>query len=106
MIEQAMTQFLNPPLIVKQADVKQGEVVADFGCGAGYFSLACAQAVGTDGTVPAFDILAEAYRVLRHGGKALIVEWKAMDATIGPAKDTRIGQEDLTRLVHEIGFTV
>jgi len=164
MNEQAMTQFLNPPLIVKQADVKQGEVVADFGCGAGYFSLACAQAVGTDGTVTAFDILpqalesvesrakvmhlsnittkrvnlekergsgledgsmnwvvmkdmlfqnkdkksvlAEAYRVLRHGGKALIVEWKAMDATIGPAKDTRIGQEDLTRLVHEIGFTV
>lgn len=159
-----MTQFLNPPLIVRQADVKPGEVVADFGSGAGYFSLACAQAVGADGTVHAFDILpqalesvesrakvmrlsnittkrvnlekergsgledgimdwvvlkdmlfqnkdkksvlAEAYRVLRHGGKALIVEWRAVEATIGPSKEARIGQEELTRLVRDVGFAV
>ncbi|GAI22359.1 unnamed protein product, partial [marine sediment metagenome] len=38
-----MTSFLNPDEIVKTLPLKEGMTVADFGSGAGYFSLAIAK---------------------------------------------------------------
>lgn len=52
-----MTKFVNPEDIIAQAEIKKGQVVADFGCGAGFFSLAAAKFAGENGTVYAVDIM-------------------------------------------------
>lgn len=52
-----MTKFVNPADIIAQLDLKKGQIVADFGCGAGFFSVACAQFVGDDGSVCAVDVM-------------------------------------------------
>lgn len=52
-----MTKFVNPDDIVAQAEIKKGEVVADFGCGAGFYTLSAARFVGDDGQVYAVDIM-------------------------------------------------
>lgn len=49
--------FVDPKGVVQQLPVEKGEQVADFGCGAGYFSCAFAEAVGQEGHVIALDIL-------------------------------------------------
>ncbi len=50
-------KFIDPPSVIAQLELKSGSIVADFGCGTGYFSLALARAVGTEGTVYSLDIL-------------------------------------------------
>ena len=52
-----MTKFINPANIVAQVGLQPGSVVADFGCGAGYFSVPAAQMIGPDGTVYAVDVM-------------------------------------------------
>jgi ubiquinone/menaquinone biosynthesis C-methylase UbiE len=49
--------FVDPRGVAEQLPLFEGEQVADFGCGAGYFSCAFAQKVGTTGRVTALDIL-------------------------------------------------
>lgn len=49
--------FVDPKKVTAQLPLEQGECVADFGCGAGYFSCAFAEAVGMNGHVTALDIL-------------------------------------------------
>lgn len=49
--------FVDPKNVVNQLAIQKGESAVDFGCGAGYFSCAFAEAVGQDGHVIAFDIL-------------------------------------------------
>ncbi len=49
--------FLNPQEIISKLGMEQGIAVADFGCGAGYFSLTAAKRIGEDGRVYSFDIL-------------------------------------------------
>ena len=56
--------FVNPQSIVKQAGIKEGDIVADFGCGPGYFSIPVADIVGENGKVYAFDILPAALEAL------------------------------------------
>jgi len=48
--------FLPPGIIVKEAGIKQGSVVLDFGCGPGNFTIAAAEMTGADGRVCALDI--------------------------------------------------
>jgi ubiquinone/menaquinone biosynthesis C-methylase UbiE len=48
--------FLNPQEIVKLFPLKEGSIVADFGCGSGYFSLAMANLVKPSGKIIALDI--------------------------------------------------
>ena len=50
-------KFLDPKAIIRQLDVRIGSVVADFGCGSGYFSIPFAEAIGNEGMVYSFDIL-------------------------------------------------
>ncbi len=54
-----MPKFISPEEVVAQAELGKGEVVADFGCGAGFYSVAAARAVGLDGVVYAVDIMPE-----------------------------------------------
>ncbi len=47
--------FENPEVILSEAGVKPGEVVADIGCGTGFFTIPLARHVGKTGTVYALD---------------------------------------------------
>ena len=50
------------------------------------------------------EMLKEAYRLLKDGGKFLLVEWKASSGPIGPAQDIKVPQELAKRLASEAGF--
>ncbi|MFA7209542.1 MAG: class I SAM-dependent methyltransferase [Parcubacteria group bacterium] len=50
-------RFINPDAIVEKLDFAPGSIVADFGCGSGYFSLPIAKKIGEQGIVYALDIL-------------------------------------------------
>jgi ubiquinone/menaquinone biosynthesis C-methylase UbiE len=50
-------KFLDPNEIIAQLNIEKSSVVADFGCGPGFFSIPFAKAVGEDGKVYAFDVL-------------------------------------------------
>jgi ubiquinone/menaquinone biosynthesis C-methylase UbiE len=49
-------KFINPQNVVAQMGLKTGQTVADFGSGAGFFSIAAAKMVGNTGTVYALDV--------------------------------------------------
>jgi len=48
--------FLDPESIVNLFGVREGMNIADFGCGAGYFTVSLAEKTGPTGKVYAFDI--------------------------------------------------
>ncbi|KKP98489.1 MAG: Methyltransferase type 11 [Candidatus Moranbacteria bacterium GW2011_GWE1_36_7] len=157
-------KFLDPDAIISQLGVEFGSVVADFGCGPGYFSIPFAKKIGADGKLYALDILPqaletvvakakslgfvniittranlekehgsklednsvdwivlkdilfqnqkkdiilkEAFRILKVGGKIIVIEWKKDDSPVGPEKEIRISQEDLERLFAQQKFVI
>src|SRR5690606_24542221 len=48
-----------PDLVLEAMDLKDGDAVADIGCGSGYFTRRLAKAVGPRGTVYGVDIQPE-----------------------------------------------
>lgn len=54
-----LTKFLNPAAVVAQSGLMQGEIVADLGCGNGFYVLPAAQMVGPTGSVIAVDVMEE-----------------------------------------------
>ena len=54
-----MPRFLNPSEIIAQTGLMQGQVVADLGCGHGFYVIPAAQMVGSTGTVYAVDMLSD-----------------------------------------------
>lgn len=67
--QQTETIFVDPEKIIKMAGMKEGDIVADFGCGPGYFSLPVAIAIGQKGQVYAFDVLTSALEALESRAK-------------------------------------
>lgn len=65
-----MDGFLNPQTVVNLLPLKEGMVVADFGCGSGFFSLAMAQIVKPSGKVVALDIWKPSLETLAFRAKA------------------------------------
>lgn len=65
------TKFIDPGKIVGQVDVKEGDKVADFGCGAGFFSIEMAKKVGTSGEVCSIDVLSSALEAVQSRAKNL-----------------------------------
>ncbi|NQV13247.1 MAG: methyltransferase domain-containing protein [Parcubacteria group bacterium] len=49
-------KFIDPDSILDQLQVKENNVVADLGCGSGYYAFAAAKKVGEEGKVYAVDI--------------------------------------------------
>jgi len=154
-------KFVNPEEIVKGVGIKEGDKVADFGCGPGYFSIPIAKIIGESGEVYAFDvlptalealksqakldgvdniatqranlekyenseledgsmnwvilkdilfqnndkktILREAHRVLKKGGKILVMEWDN-NLSVGPDEKLRIDPLVLSELIMDAGF--
>jgi len=60
-----MPEMFNPKTVVLQLNIFSGAVVADFGCGSGYFTLELAQAVGSQGKVFAIDVVPEQLESVR-----------------------------------------
>lgn len=63
--------FVDPKGVVQQLPVVAGEQVVDFGCGAGYFSCAFAEAVGSSGHVIALDILPASLEAVMSRARSL-----------------------------------
>ncbi|MCX6813940.1 MAG: class I SAM-dependent methyltransferase [Candidatus Azambacteria bacterium] len=61
--------FINIEKIVDQLDIKPNMVIADFGAGHGFFSIAFAKKVGSSGQVFAIDILQSALEAIRSQAK-------------------------------------
>ena len=51
--------FMNPDKIVEELNIKSGMIVADFGCGAGYFTIPIAKIIKNSGKIYAIDVLNE-----------------------------------------------
>lgn len=66
--------FLNPDLIVDEFGLRPGMNVADFGSGAGYFTILIGKKVGKEGQVYALDIMESALDSVREKSKAAGVE--------------------------------
>ncbi|MGE5629493.1 MAG: class I SAM-dependent methyltransferase [Caulobacteraceae bacterium] len=49
-------EFLPPYEILKKLGLQEGDIIADIGCGIGYFSIPAADIVGLKGIVYAMDI--------------------------------------------------
>lgn len=82
------------PTVLRFLDIRQGQTVADVGCGSGYFTLDLARAAGPTGQVFALDIQAESLaffeeRLARLGCErcAPIQTWQneVSDAMLPPA---------------------
>lgn len=61
--------FVDPVEIIEMSEIKNGEKVADFGCGSGYFSIPAALTVGEVGEVFSFDVLPSALEALESQAK-------------------------------------
>ncbi len=70
-------------LLLTALNIKGGEVVADIGCGSGYFSIPLARAVGSNGRVFAVDVQREMVDILT-------------------ARATREGVDNVTALVGQV----
>src|SRR3989344_1723292 len=66
--------FLNPDLIVNEFGLMPGMSVADFGSGAGYFTILMAGRVGKEGRVYALDIMESALDSVRAKARAVGLE--------------------------------
>lgn len=155
------SRFLNPELLLSAIPITSGMVIADFGCGNGYYSVAAATLTSNKGEVYSIDILEdalsqtatlakltglkniitkqcdlekfggcdlpvtscdlviigsllhqvqnkenvirEAYKVLKTGGKLLIVEWKP-EAVFGPVAKERIVLSEARGLLEKQGL--
>jgi ubiquinone/menaquinone biosynthesis C-methylase UbiE len=64
-------KFIDPREVLEQLDISEGIKVADFGCGAGYFSLALAKKIGEEGVVYALDILPQRLEAVNSSAKNL-----------------------------------
>lgn len=154
--------FLDPDVIAAGFGIKKGMNVADFGCGAGYFTISLANETGPGGKVYALDvqesaldnvrakarshglenvetirsnleifgssglvdgsqdivllanilfqsvkkdaIIREAERVLKSGGKMIIIDWKKGVGGFGPPEDLKSDCEEMRRLGEKEGL--
>ena len=155
------SRFLDPGRILSYAGLERGMIVADLGCGNGFYPVAAAKIVGEDGLVYAVDVINEAleatisaakqanvkniytikhnlelpgvaikenscdavvlsgimhltklqknvlretYRLLKTGGKVVVIEWKKEHLPFGPGFEGRVSEEDMEQMLAQSGF--
>lgn len=65
----SVVHFIDPLSVIAQLKITPGSAVADFGCGAGYFSLPLSQAVGKEGIIYSLDVLPQALESVESKAK-------------------------------------
>lgn len=158
----AESSFLNPTKTLRAAKVREGERVADFGAGSGFFTRAAARLVGEKGLVWAVDVhqdmlphikklaleeglhnvevvhgnversggshlpkenfdvviisnmlfgvehkdlvVKEAWRILRTGGRVLVIDWSDSFNGMGPHKEMVVSADHAQTLFELGGF--
>src|SRR5512137_1361046 len=87
-------RFFESPQKVIEPLVKKGQVVADLGCGQGFYTIALAQSVGPQGKVYAFDLDKECIRLLEKKmekeGYHNIEAHASSSADLGSIQDTSV----------------
>jgi len=68
-MENEKNKFIDPEKIIASLDVRQGNIVADFGCGTGYFTFPLAKIVGDRGVVYALDVLPQIIETIESQAK-------------------------------------
>ena len=93
-IMEPISKLVEPPQRLIEPYVKKGQIVADLGCGRGYYSLALAELVGRDGKVYAVDLDKENIRTLKKradkAGYHNIEAHAATAANLGFIKDKSV----------------
>ena len=153
---------MDPGKLVESFGIISGMKIADFGCGAGYFTIFLAQKTGPSGRVYGLDvvesaldsvrakarvsglnnvetiranlemsgssglanesqdvvllanilfqsnkkedILEETKRVLKSGGRLIIIDWQKRGGGFGPPDDLRLDQTNTREMTREKGF--
>lgn len=156
--------FLVPEVIVDKFGITEGMKIADFGCGAGYFTILMAQKTGSTGMVYALDIqetaldnvraramvnninnietirtnleilgssslengsqdsvmlhnvlyqskkkseiIREANRILKPGGKMVVIEWAKGAGGFGPPDDIRLDPIEIEDIAKKEGLSL
>ncbi|MEJ2279491.1 MAG: SAM-dependent methyltransferase [Candidatus Lokiarchaeota archaeon] len=57
--------FSNPMKKVEKAQIREGDIVVDYGCGPGSYSIAASKKVGAEGKVYALDVLPVAIKMVQ-----------------------------------------
>lgn len=156
--------FLDPERVVDKFGISEGMKIADFGCGAGYFTILMAQKTGPNGRVYALDIqetaldsvrtkagennignietirtnleilgssslesnsqdsvmlhnvlfqsgkkleiIREANRVLKPGGKIIVIEWAKGAGGFGPSDNLRLDPLEIESIAKKEGLSL
>ena len=95
--------FENPDVILSQAGVRTGEIVADIGCGTGFFTIPLAGRVGKKGLVYALDTSPTMIKELR-GRTRNLKQVKPLRSNENrfPLKDDTLDFALLVNMVHEL----
>ena len=51
-------------------------------------------------------VITEAERILKPGGKILLIDWDDSDQSIGPKKEKRVSKDELVAIIKKLGMTL
>lgn len=92
--------FLNPEEIIKEISLSEGMLVADFGSGAGFYSLPAARLVGSSGRVYALDIRKEMLEVVRSKAKQdYLLNIETIRANLEELHGSKLKDQSIDRVI-------
>jgi len=97
--------FMNQEEVIKELDIREGMIIADLGCGAGYFTIPMARQLKNSGKVYAVDVLSSAIESVLSQSKLFgILNVEAIRANVEVVGGTKIpdGSVDLVVLANII----
>ncbi len=100
-------KFINPQNVVSQMGLKNGQTVADFGSGSGFFAVAAAKFVGNTGRVIAVDVqqpklTATLSSATQQGFKNVEVLQTNLDVPIVGIPDASCDAVILASILHQV----
>ncbi|MCK5491102.1 MAG: methyltransferase domain-containing protein [Candidatus Pacebacteria bacterium] len=86
--------LMNPDYIIENLNIKNGMTVADFGCGAGYFTIPIAKIVKNNGKVYAIDVLSSSLESVSSKAKLYgLLNITTIRANVESKKSSKIEDE-------------